>query len=109
MKANKSAFEAARKNRESVETQRISRLQQSLTNYRAAGENAKVSESLLAASTVRAQIARVKYMSGLLSFDQWDIIENELISRQKDVLQTRYDLEVAQAAWEQTLGEGPAN
>jgi outer membrane protein TolC len=109
MKANNSAFEAAKRNRESVETQRVSKLQQSLQSYRAAVENAKVSESLLAASTVRAQIARVKYMSGLLSFDQWDIIENELISRQKDVLQNRYDLEVAQAAWEQVLGEGPAN
>ncbi len=109
MKANNSAFEAAKRNRESVETQRVSKLQQSLQSYRAAVENAKVSESLLAASTVRAQIARVKYMSGLLSFDQWDIIENELISRQKDVLQTRYDLEVAQATWEQVLGEGPAN
>lgn len=107
LKANNSAFDAAKRNRESVETQRISKLQQSLQSYRAAVENARVSESLLSASTVRAQIARVKYMSGLLSFDQWDIIENELISRQKDVLQTRYDLELAQAAWEQVLGEGP--
>ncbi|MBN8223104.1 MAG: TolC family protein [Spirochaetes bacterium] len=109
LKANNSAFEAAKRNRESIETQRISKLQQALQGFRAAVENAKVSESLLSASMVRAQIARVKYMSGLLSFDQWDIIENELISRQKDVLQTRYDLEIAQAVWEQALGEGPAN
>lgn len=109
LKANKSAFEAAKQNRESVAAQRVSKLQQALQTYRAAVENARVSESLLGASSVRAQIARVKYMSGLLSFDQWDIIENELISRQKDALQTRYDLEVAQAVWEQTRGEGPEN
>jgi len=107
MKANNSALEAAKRNRESVESLRISRLQQALQTYRAAIENAKVSESLLEASTVRAQIARVKYNNGLLSFDQWDIIENELISRQKDVLQTRYDSEIAQAAWEQQTGEVP--
>lgn len=109
LKANKSAFEAAKQNREGVAAQRVSKLQQALQTYRAAVENARVSESLLGASSVRAQIARVKYMSGLLSFDQWDIIENELISRQKDALQTRYDLEVAQAVWEQTRGEGPEN
>lgn len=109
LKANKSAFEAAKQNRESVAAQRVSKLQQALQTYRATVENARVSESLLSASSVRAQIARVKYMSGLLSFDQWDIIENELISRQKDALQTRYDLEVAQAVWEQTNGEGPEN
>jgi len=109
LKANKSAFEAAKQNRESIGAQRVAKLQQALQTYRAAVENARVSESLLGASTVRAQIARVKYMSGLLSFDQWDIIENELINRQKDALQTRYDLEVAQAVWEQMRGEGPAN
>ncbi len=107
LKANESALESARRNREGVETMRISKLQQALQTYRASVENARVSESLLAASSVRAQIARVKYNNGLLSFDQWDIIENELISRQKEVLQTRYDVEIAQAAWEQQLGEGP--
>lgn len=107
MKANNSALEAAKRNRESVEALRVSRLQQALQTYRAAVENAKVSQALLEASTVRAQIARVKYNNGLLSFDQWDIIENELINRQKDVLQTRYDTEIAQAAWEQQTGETP--
>lgn len=107
LKANQSALDAARRNKESIETQRISKLQAALQAYRAAVENYAVSESLLAASTVRAQIARVKYMSGLLSFDQWDIIENELITRQKDVLQTRYDLELAEAGWDQLLGKGP--
>lgn len=109
LKANNSAHEAAKRNRESIETQRITKLQQALQTWRDALESAKVSESLLAASLVRAQIARVKYNNGLISFDQWDIIENDLISRQKGVLQTRYDLEIAQSAWEQLTGEGPVN
>jgi len=107
MKATKSALEAARQNRRSIELTRVSKLQQALQAYRAAGENAQVSLTLLEASTVRAQIARVKYLSGLLTFDQWDLIENDLIQRQKDVLQTRYDLEISQALWEQLLGTGP--
>ncbi|GAB4432504.1 MAG: TolC family protein [Turneriella sp.] len=108
LKANNSAHEASKRNRESVKLARTARLQQALQAWRDALESAKVSESLLGASTVRAQIARVKYNNGLLSFDQWDIIENDLINRQKGVLQTRYDLELAQAAWEQLTGEGPA-
>lgn len=108
LKANRAAHEAAKRNSESVATQRVSKLQQALQQYRAAVENARVSKSLLAAGQVRAQIARVKYNNGLLTFDQWDIIENDLIGKQKDVLQTTYDLEIAQATWEQVLGESPA-
>jgi len=108
LKANSSAHEASKRNREAVELARTARLQQALQAWRDALESAKVSESLLEASTVRAQIARAKYLSGLISFDQWDIIENELINRQKAVLQSRYDLQIAQATWEQLTGEGPA-
>lgn len=108
LKANHSAHEAAKRNRESVALARAARLQQALQTWRDALEAVKVSEALLEASSVRARIARAKYNNGLLSFDQWDIIENDLINRQKGVLQARYDLEIAQATWEQLTGEGPS-
>ena len=40
----------------------------------------------LDAALVRAEIARNKYNNGLLSFEDWDIIENDLITRQKTVI-----------------------
>lgn len=107
LKASQSAEKAAKHTREGVETQRVAKLQQALQAWRDSIESEKVTESLLNASSVRAQIARVKYNNGLLSFDQWDIIENDLIGRQKSVLQSRYDRQIAQASWEQLTGEGP--
>ena len=36
----------------------------------------------------------------------WDIIENDLINRQKAYLQTKRDRISAEASWEQTQGKG---
>lgn len=106
LKANRSSQEAAKKNCEAVRLARIARLEQALQNWRDAFEMAKVSQALLEASQVRAEIARRKYNNGLLSFDQWDIIENELINRQRAALEARYNQKLAQASWEQLTGEG---
>jgi outer membrane protein TolC len=54
----------------------------------------------------RADIARTKYNNGLMTFENWDIIENDLIQRQKSFLQGQRDRVVAEAAWEQAQGKG---
>jgi hypothetical protein len=46
------------------------------------------------------------YNNGLITFTDWDIIENDLILRQKSLLQTERDRVVAEAAWEQVQGLG---
>lgn len=58
------------------------------------------------AAQARAQIARNKYNNGLLNFENWDIIESDLIGRQKSYLSSRRDRILAQAQWDQTLGRG---
>lgn len=69
-------------------------------------ETVKVSSSFLEAAKVRSDIARSKYNNGLSNFDDWDIIENDLINRQKEyTLQIRNRL-IAEAAWEQAQGIG---
>ena len=66
----------------------------------------RADESFRKAAVVRSDIGRTKYNNGLLTFDDWDIIENDLISRQKTVLQTRRDRATAEGAWEQAQGKG---
>lgn len=58
------------------------------------------------AAETRAKIARNKYNNGLLTFENWDIIESDLITRQKAFLQSRRDRVLSQASWDQTLGKG---
>jgi outer membrane protein len=69
-------------------------------------EKLKVDQAFLDAAKTRADIARTKYNNGLMTFENWDIIENDLIQRQKSFLQSQRDRVVAEAAWEQAQGKG---
>ena len=58
------------------------------------------------AASSRAEIARKKYNNGLLTFEDWDIIESELITRQMNFLQSKKDRILKYASWENLLGKG---
>lgn len=78
-------------------------------NYTAFAEaiaTVKVSNAFLEAARVRADIARSKYNNGLTNFDDWDLIENELINRQKDYTLKFRDRLIAEASWEKVQGRG---
>lgn len=62
--------------------------------------------AFLKAAEARAEIARSKYNNGLISFEDWDIIESDLIARQKAALASRRDRVTSEAAWEQAQGRG---
>ena len=101
--AKESAAEATR---EGLIRQLRAQLEQAYANYAQAVAKLGVDEAFLKAASARAEIARSKYSNGLMSFEDWDIIENDLINRQKAVLQSRRDRVTAEAAWEQALGNG---
>lgn len=65
-----------------------------------------VDEKFQEASKTRAEIARARYNNGLISFEDWDIIENEFITRQKNLLVSRKEKVQKYAAWEKILGRG---
>jgi len=102
-RAKESAAEASR---EGLIRQLRTQLEQNYSGYAQAVAKLNVDEDFLKAATARAEIARSKYSNGLMSFEDWDIIENDLINRQKAVLQSRRDRVTAEAAWEQSLGNG---
>ncbi len=101
--AKESSAEAAREN---LIRQLRTQLEQAYANYVQAVAKLGVDEDFLKAASARAEIARSKYSNGLMSFEDWDIIESDLINRQKAVLQSRRDRVTAEAAWEQALGTG---
>ena len=65
-----------------------------------------IDRTFVNAAEVRARIGREKYNAGLLSFEEWEVIENDWILRQKTWLQSQRDRVVAEAAWEQAQGKG---
>lgn len=81
-------------------------LRQSFSKLVEAIEKLKVDDSFKRAAIIRAEIARRKYNNGLLSFEEWDIIENDLITRQKNDLDSLRNRVTAEAAWERDQGTG---
>ncbi|MGK5083331.1 TolC family protein [Bdellovibrionota bacterium FG-1] len=84
----------------------LTKLKQAWSSYVEAVEKLKVDVSFLEAAKTRADIGRGKYNNGLLSFEEWDLIETDLISREKTALQSERDRVIAEAGWEQALGKG---
>lgn len=75
-----------------------------LSSYKQSVEQLKVKEIYRDAAQVRAEIARQKYNNGLMTFDEWDRIENDLISQQKAYILSKQNRVVSEAAFEQALG-----
>ncbi|HYX34496.1 MAG TPA: TolC family protein [Oligoflexus sp.] len=97
---------AAGLTRENAERDIVARLRQAHVTLAESAERLKVDESFREAVTLRAEIARSKYNNGLTTFDDWDLIESDLITRQRAVLSSQGNRVIAEAAWEQAQGRG---
>ncbi len=101
-----SSLAAATTSKESVDRQVLVKLKQAHAAFVESVEKLKVDQEFLEAAETRADIARAKYQNGLISFDDWDRIENDLILRQKTLLLSQRERVNAEAAWELTIGRG---
>jgi outer membrane protein TolC len=79
-------------------------LQQAFNDWQDAVERLRVQQEFLQAAELRAEISRNQYALGLLTFESWDIIENDLISQQRAELAARRDTLLTQAVWERVRG-----
>jgi outer membrane protein TolC len=100
------SLDAAGSSTANIERQARVRLRQTWNVYVESVEKLKVDEAFVEAATTRAEIARSKYNNGLMSFEDWDRIENDLILRQKTRLVSQRERVAAEAAWEQAQGKG---
>jgi outer membrane protein TolC len=105
-KSAAASLDAAASNTDSTEQQLLVQLKQAYASYVESVEKLKVDQAFLDAAETRAKIARSQYNNGLISFTDWNIIENDLIQRQKSYVQGQRDRVIAEAAWEQALGKG---
>ncbi len=99
-------YRASLFNRQSALRTALSRLRQTFNSYRESIEKLKVREAYNEANQLRAKIGRQKYNNGFMSFDDWDRIENELIDKQKELLEGQRDRISAESAFDQARGVG---
>ncbi|MBN2407644.1 MAG: TolC family protein [Elusimicrobia bacterium] len=65
----------------------------------------KVREKYYSARKERSDISREKYINGLISYQDWDSIENEYINAQKSLLDAEYNVFASWAKWLKVVGE----
>ena len=107
--ASKRAFEEERvislQRKDKVDTLKNS-LAKVMRDWNAAYESLGVAESYEKAMVLRTEIARKKYSNGLLSFEEWERIEQDLILKQKALLSARKTIAETQATFHQLTGWG---
>lgn len=89
-----------------VERTAVNNLRQAYADYVVSDQKLKVDESFKKAAQARAKIARSKYNNGLMTFEEWDLVENDLITRERTYLSSQRQRVTAEAKWEQAQGIG---
>lgn len=69
-------------------------------------DQVKVQTALLDAARQRNEEADIRYESGLLTYENWEIIVTERVNAERTALRARADAMIAEAAWEKALGNG---
>jgi len=67
-------------------------------------DEVKVRQKFLEAARERAKITQAQYSTGLTSFDNWTIIEDDLVRTKKSFLDVQANALVAEANWIQARG-----
>ncbi|RZA09237.1 MAG: TolC family protein [Proteobacteria bacterium] len=98
--------EAATLNRENTYRAETQKLNQAFAAFEQTAQRLEVDKAFAEASQVRATIGRQRYNNGLLTFENWDVIESDLINRQKSLIQSQRDRVTSEAAWEAAQGKG---
>lgn len=100
------SLKASTLTRSSTLKDQLVKLKDTYVSYVQAVQKLKVDGAYVEAAEAREKISRQKYNNGLSTFDDWDLIESDLIKRQKSLLQSERDRIVSEAAWEQVQGKG---
>ena len=79
-------------------------LEDTWAGFQDAVDKVKVQEKFLEAAQERAKIAQAQYSTGLISFDNWTIIEDDLVRVKKSFLDAQADALIARACWIQAKG-----
>jgi outer membrane protein TolC len=98
-------FNQAQANEQSARDGVILTLEQTWAALQDVVETVEVQKKFLNATEERAKIAEEQYSLGLIQFDDWTIIEDNLIQAKKAFLNTQTNALLAEANWVQAKGE----
>ncbi len=88
-----------------IRDQVVTNLEQYWIGWQNAIDTVEVQRKYLAAAEERARIAEAEYSMGLVVYDIWITIEDQLVQRKLTYLEARANQLVAEAKWIQAKGE----
>lgn len=97
-------LDAAREDLRAARSQALLDIETAWADFARAADQARVQEALLEAARQRNEEADIRYASGLLSYDNWEIIVSDRVNQERSALQARLNAAQAEAAWERALG-----
>ncbi len=100
----RAAFNQAQADERSGRDSIILTLEETWKELQDAVGKAEVQQKFLEATEERAKITQAQYSTGLISFDNWTIIEDDLVKTKKSFLDAQKDTLVAEANWIQAEG-----
>jgi outer membrane protein TolC len=108
-----SAAEAARATRAQAEQQKrsadfklIAALESAYEGFLDSAGQVEVARTFKVAAEARSKIANGRYNSGLMTFEDWSVIDADLVTREQNLLQAELNAMQAEAAWESAEGIG---
>ncbi|MDD5019981.1 MAG: TolC family protein [Candidatus Omnitrophica bacterium] len=101
----KSVLTEAQANERSTYDGVILALEQSWASLKDAAETVAVKQKFLVATEERSRIAQAQYSIGMMSYDNWTIIEDDLVQAKKDLLDAQANALQAEANWVLAKGE----
>ena len=101
----KAIFNQAQANERSTKDGVIVTLEQTWAALQDTVETVRVQKKFLEAAEVRSKIAEAQYSLGLIQFDNWTIIEDDLVRAKKAFLDAQANALLAEADWIQAKGE----
>ena len=96
--------EAARHDLISARQTGLSDLESAWASFADADAQVGVQDALLAAARQRNEEADVRYASGLLSFDNWELIVSDRVGTERQAVSARRAAMDAETAWDRSLG-----
>lgn len=102
--ANRS-LERAQQDLRVVRDAAIADLEQTWATYAGDADQVSVQHALVLSARQRNDEADVRYASGLLTYDNWEIIATDRINNERQVVTAEFNAAVSQAAWERSLGK----
>ncbi len=105
VKAAKKNYDKSEQDLRTVRNSAVVDLENTWAAYANAVDQSIAADSALAAARQRNDEGAVRYASGLLTYDNFEVIITEWVSAEQQAIQARLTAAIAQAAWEKSLGK----